>query len=237
MQTARWNNHTFTVSPQVIRGFTGLSVKGSSETEEMESGDQYHIARKAGKPAEVSLTALLNAATGCKVREEAMAFVTDARAGAANYFYVGGKKLMTCQLMLIDASVDEVQINPRGIWTSAQVKLTLKQCGGNAGGFGGGTPVNGKDDGGGGGSGGGKGNGSNKTSVNTMSAATRARMAAKNKSKKGKEKRPAVRSAVNTINNIVNRAKAASKKSGGTPRRGGGGGGMGGRSSAVMMVR
>lgn len=231
METARWNNHTFTVSPQVIRGFTGLSVKGSSETEDMESGDQYHIARKAGKPAEVSLTALLNAATGCKVREEAMAFVTDARAGAANYFYVGGKKLMTCQLMLIDASVDEVQINPRGIWTSAQVKLTLKQCGGNAGGFGGGTPVNGKDDGGGGG----KGNGSNKTSVNTMSAATRARMAAKNKSKEGKEKRPAVRSAVNTINNIVNRAKAASKKS--VRPAGGGGGGMGGRSSAVMMVR
>lgn len=235
MQTARWNNHTFTVSPQVIRGFTGLSVKGSSETEDMESGDQYHIARKAGKPAEVSLTALLNAATGCKVREEAMAFVTDARAGAANYFYIGGKKLMTCQLMLIDASVDEVQINPRGVWTSAQVKLTLKQCGGNAGGFGGGTPVNGKDDGGGGGSGG-KGNGSNKTSVNTMSAATRAKMAAKNKSKKGKEKRPAVRSAVNTINNIVNRAKAASKKSV-KPAGGGGGGGMGGRSSAVMMVR
>lgn len=235
MQTARWNNHTFTVSPQVIRGFTGLSVKGSSETEDMESGDQYHIARKAGKPAEVSLTALLNAATGCKVREEAMAFVTDARAGAANYFYIGGKKLMTCQLMLIDASVDEVQINPRGVWTSAQVKLTLKQCGGNAGGFGGGTPVNGKDDGGGGG-GGGKGNGSNKTSVNTMSAATRAKMAAKNKSKKAKEKRSAVRSAVNTINNIVNRAKAASKKSV-KPTGGGGGGGMGGRSSAVMMVR
>lgn len=162
METGRWNNHVFTVSPKVIRGFTGLTVKGSSETEDMESGSQYHIARKAGQPAEVSLTVNLSALTGCKVREEAMALVSDARAGAHNYFYVGGKKLMNCELMLTQAHVENVIISPKGVWVSADVQLTLQQCGGNEGGFGGGTPVNQKNTGGTSGAGGGGGGGSKK---------------------------------------------------------------------------
>lgn len=137
METGRWNNHVFTVSPQVIRGFTGLTIKGNSETEDKKSGDQQYAARKTGKPAEVTLTVGLSALTGCRVREEALALVEDARAGAKNYFYVGGKKLMTCQMMLTEANVEQVMIAPDGAWVSAQVQMTLRQCGGNEGGAGG----------------------------------------------------------------------------------------------------
>lgn len=132
METAQWNNHRFTVSPQVIRGFTGLSIKGASETEDKESGKQQYASRKAGKPSEISLTAHLNKLTGCNVRDEALAFVTDAQSGATNYFYVGGKKLIASQLMLTEAAVDEVQIAPDGTWISCTVKLNLKQSQGNA---------------------------------------------------------------------------------------------------------
>lgn len=214
LETAQWNNHRFTVSPQVIRGFTGLSIKGASETEDKESGKQQYASRKAGKPSEISLTAHLNKLTGCNVRDEALAFVTDAQSGATNYFYVGGKKLIASQLMLTEAAVDEVQIAPDGTWISCTVKLNLKQSQGNAqvakvggGGGGGGTSYKG-----------GIGAG----------AATKAVAAARAK---------AAKDAVTKINQVVNAAKAASKKS--VKPAGGGGalGGMGGRSSAVMMVR
>lgn len=227
METGRWNNHVFTVSPRLIRGFTGLAIKGSSETEDMQSGSQYHIARKAGKPAEVGLTVSLSALTGCRVREEAMALVNDARAGAHNYFYVGGKKLMTCQLMLTEANVENVVISPRGVWVSADVHLTLRQCGANDGGFGGGTPVN-QQSGGSGGSSGGKTGGT--TQKNKLSQATKDKMKAKNLSKAEKAKpKQTVRSAVTTINRIVNTAKNASKKTGG----GGAGGGSALRVTAM----
>lgn len=217
METGRWNNHVFTVSPRLIRGFTGLAIKGSSETEDMQSGSQYHIARKAGKPAEVGLTVSLSALTGCRVREEAMALVNDARAGAHNYFYVGGKKLMTCQLMLTEANVENVVISPRGVWVSADVHLTLRQCGANDGGFGGS-----------GGSSGGKTGGT--TQKNKLSQATKDKMKAKNLSKAEKAKpKQTVRSAVTTINRIVNTAKNASKKTGG----GGAGGGSALRVTAM----
>lgn len=35
-EIASWNGHSFTVSPKLIRGFTGLTIKGSSETEDQD---------------------------------------------------------------------------------------------------------------------------------------------------------------------------------------------------------
>lgn len=126
-EIGRWNNHVFTVSPSIIRSFSGLSVKGSSETEEKETGGQKYVNRKSGKPAEVSVTILLSALTGNDVRKEALAFVDEARRGTAAYFYIGGKKLVTCQLMLTDANVSEVEIASGGVWVSCKVQLTMKQ--------------------------------------------------------------------------------------------------------------
>ena len=127
-EIASWNGHSFTVSPKLIRGFTGLTIKGSSETEDKTSDGQKYVSRKNSNPSEITLTAELNALTGCDVKNEALKFVNEARSGAKNYFYMGGKKLITCKLMLTEASVSETTIAPNGTWISCKVKLTMKQC-------------------------------------------------------------------------------------------------------------
>lgn len=197
METGRWNNHVFTVSPQVIRGFTGLTIKGSSETEDKASGGQQRAARKAGKPAEVSLTVGLSALTGCQVREEALALVEDARAGASNYFYVGGKKLMTCQLMLTEADVDKVVIAHGGAWVSAEVRLTLRQCSG-------GDAASKKS---------GKGSAGNRRNIVTNVYIDPAAKTVKDTKKDaGAAVKSAVRSAEDNIKRLVENAKKLSKK-------------------------
>lgn len=132
-ETGNWNGHVFTVSPSLIRGFTGLTIKGASETSTKTSSKQQYLARKAGKPVEVSFTVDLHVSLGCNVRSEALAFVTEARDGKKNYFYVGNKKLVPCQLMLVEASIDETQIATDGTWVFARVKLTMKQASKNDG--------------------------------------------------------------------------------------------------------
>lgn len=127
-EIGRWNGHRFEVTPSVIRGFTGLQIKGSSETEDKTKSKQKYVTRKNGKPAEVSLTINLNAMLGCNVRAEAMAFIDDAEAGKKDYFYVGNAKLLTCQLMLVDASIKEIDIAAGSVWRKADVALTMKQC-------------------------------------------------------------------------------------------------------------
>lgn len=156
-EVGKWNSHTFVVSPNVIRSFTGLTIKGSSETEDKETGDQKYVSRKSGKPAEISLTVLLSALTGNDVRNEALVFVDEARRGSQGYFYVGGKKLVTCQLMLTDASISETQIASNGVWVGCKVQLTFKQSGKYDGESGGSSS--------GGGSSGSSSGGSKKTSV------------------------------------------------------------------------
>lgn len=164
-EIGRWNGHKFEVSSSLIRSFTGLQIKGSSETEDKESGNQKYVSRKNGKPVEVSFTIHLNARLGCNVRSEALKFVSEARDGKKDYFYVGNKKLVTCQLMLTDATVKEIGLINKGTWTQADVQVTMKQCSKNDGASGGGS-------GSGGGGGGGGGNGSKKVSVKKTSTTT-----------------------------------------------------------------
>lgn len=128
-EIASWNGHSFVVSPTVVRGFTGLTIKGGSETEDKTSGGDKYVSRKNSSPSQVSLTAELNALLGCDVRKEAMKFIDDANAGSKGYFYMAGKKLLPCQLMLTEASVTETTISPNGTWLSCKVQLTMKQCG------------------------------------------------------------------------------------------------------------
>lgn len=127
-EIASWNGRKFTVSPALIRGFSGLSLRGSSDTEDLTSGGEKYASRKNSQPIELSLTAELSVFTGCDVRTEALAYITDAQNGATDYFYVGGKKVVACKLMLTDAAIADVSIAPNGTWTSCKVNLTLKQA-------------------------------------------------------------------------------------------------------------
>lgn len=128
METGRFNGHVFSVTPAAIRSFTGLTLSGSCETDVKESEGQQYVYRKAGKPVASSLTVVLNAMAGCDVRREAMALVEDARKGVMGYLYIGGKKLITSEMLLTEAVVEETAIAPGGAWIRCNVKLTLMQA-------------------------------------------------------------------------------------------------------------
>lgn len=213
-EVGKWNSHTFVVSPNVIRSFTGLTIKGSSETEDKETGGQKYVSRKSGKPAEISLTVLLSALTGNDVRNEALAFVDEARRGSQGYFYVGGKKLVTCQLMLTDASISETQIASNGVWVGCKVQLTFKQSGKYDGESGGSSS--------GGGSSGGSSGGSKKTSVkkkattssgilSAVKGAVTGAISAAKKAVSAVGAITGISKAVSTIKRITNNAKKQSK--------------------------
>ena len=126
-EIGRWSSYRFEVSPNVVRGFSGLTMKGSCETEDKTESNQKYVARKNGKPSEVSMTVHLDARLGCDVRGEALALVECASSGERDYFYIGNRKLMSCRLMLTDASVSEVTVAPDATWITAKVQLTMKQ--------------------------------------------------------------------------------------------------------------
>ncbi len=126
-ETGKWYKHTFEVSDSVIRGFSGLQIKSSSEVAEKNAKKQKYVVRKNGKPFEVSMTVTLHAGLGNDVRTEAMAFLEEARTGASDYFYVGEEKLLPYKLILADATVKDCEISPTGQWVKAVVTLTMKQ--------------------------------------------------------------------------------------------------------------
>lgn len=158
-QVGKWNGHKFEVSSNKIYSFSDLSIKGEMEAKDVKKSKAGYVSRKSGKPTEVSLTVKLNAYTGCDVRAEALKFVTEARAGKKDYFYVGSKKLVTCKLILTSATVSNPVISASGKWVSAEVKMTMKQCGKGDGDGSNGDGGSGGGGGGGGGNGGGGGTG------------------------------------------------------------------------------
>lgn len=127
MQIGSWGNHTFEVNPALIRSFTGLTIRGGAEVDEKTSNNQKYVQRKAGNAHELTVTVILSAYLGCDVREEAMAFIEDARNCEEGYFYIAGKKLLPEPLRLTEAQVSEVQLSPSGEMVHAQVQLTMKQ--------------------------------------------------------------------------------------------------------------
>lgn len=170
-EIGKWNGHKFVVSSKLIRGFTGLQIKGSSELKSAKDSGQGKVKRKGANPTEISMTIKLNAFVGIDVRKEAMAFVKEARAGKKGYFYIGKKKLVSCKLMLTEATVKEVEISIGGKWTSAEVLVTMKQC--NKGGKSSSSSSSNKSGGSSSsGSGSGGNGGSNKTSVRSSSPTT-----------------------------------------------------------------
>lgn len=217
-ETASWGGHVFTVNAKLIRGFTGLSVKGGLETEAVDANGQEYVTRKKGKPLEVSMTAELNAATGCKVRDEAFSFVAKARDGKRDFLYIGGKKIAACQMYLTDANAEEIVISPGGAWISAKVQLTFQQASQNDGSlYTPPAPPPAAASGGGGGGGG--GGGSKVTMKPAVAKAMKAILAFQSKTMAKPAVKTEVNKAVNTINAVIKDAKKASAASGAGTRR------------------
>lgn len=127
-EMGHWNEHQFIVSPDLIRGWSGLTIKASCETKDKDYQGKKYVSHKKGNAASVSLTVGLNAFVGCDVRKEAMKFLDEAQNGEKAYFYVGEEKLVPYELMLTEATVNEILISPGGTWIKADVALTLKQA-------------------------------------------------------------------------------------------------------------
>lgn len=127
---ASWNGHTFEVNSKLIRGFTGLTLKGGCETTDKNTNGQKYLERKYGEIPELSLTTQLNMLTGVTdVFTEATTWVNDAIFGAADYFYMGSRKLFPAKMILVSAEITELVTMPGAgdIWVSCSVKLNFKQ--------------------------------------------------------------------------------------------------------------
>lgn len=132
---AKWGGHKFVVSAKKIYSFSGLSIKGSCETETKVSDKQGYVVHKNGSPPEISFTIDINAQLGVKdVYSEAMSYVSEATKGKDDYFYMGNKKLFSKKMKLTSAQVTEIEMLPgRGNkWISCKVAVTMKQGSGDA---------------------------------------------------------------------------------------------------------
>lgn len=205
-----WGERVFEVSPQAIRSFNDLKIKVSSDTETVTTGGQQYMKWKNLKATEITLTVQLRSGLGYDVANEAYAWIGDALAkNKKNYFYLNDGKLMPYPLLLTDATVSNIDINAAGIWTGADVALTLKQA----------ALLDGSSGSGGGGGGGGSGSGTPQKQSVTPARTTTAKTVA---SALPQAVTNAVNSAVATINRIVNAARNASASS--KPATGSGGG-------------
>ena len=128
-----WGGHNFEVKRSLARSFTDLTVKGGSETENKANNKQQFAVRKAGKPLEIGMTVVLDSRLGVDAQTDALRLIDQARMGHKSYFYLDGKKLTPCQLMLTSASADNILLTASGEWVSVEVKLTMVQCSKNDG--------------------------------------------------------------------------------------------------------
>lgn len=129
-QIANWNGHTFEVSPNLVRGFTQLTIRGSCETTTKNSSKQKYVKRKYGETPEISMTVGLSALMGVTdVYGEALAFVNEATEGACAYFYLGTSKLIPAKMMLVSAEIVDVENMPGqgDKWVACNVQLSFKQ--------------------------------------------------------------------------------------------------------------
>lgn len=126
---AEWNGHVFQVEPNRIQSFKDLTIQGGLETKKVTTaGIDTVVAKKNSTARKVTLTAILSYAAGVKdVQEEAIQFVQEAVDGAEAYLYCGGQKLIACMLLLTSAKVTQIEMTSTGMWTYADVELTLEQ--------------------------------------------------------------------------------------------------------------
>lgn len=125
----QWNGIRFEISHENTVLFQNLKLTAECETKDKEAGSQHYVSAKAGKAAQISMTILLNASLGTDVRQTAMTILDQSQRGAADHFYVGGKKLFPFKVMLVKADTEKILISPSGTWVSAEINVTMKQSG------------------------------------------------------------------------------------------------------------
>lgn len=125
---ASWHGHKFQCSAKQIYSFTNLTLKVSSETEDKDKKKQKYVQRKNAKPYEITMTIILDRRFGISApKKEALKICEEARAGNEDYFYFAGTKVVDCKFMLVDATVENIEMLSNGKWIMCEVKCTWKQ--------------------------------------------------------------------------------------------------------------
>lgn len=173
----KWCDIAFYANSSEVRGFRDLSISSSCETEDEEQGGEKYVKLKNKKGFEISLKAYFDKRLGITdVKSAAMKIANYATVGQSGYFYAQNAKLVSTNMMLTGAKVQNVQMTPYGGWISAEVQMTLKSCsklGDMSGGSSGGSS------GGGGGGGGGSSKSASSTTATTNAIAQQAATVAK----------------------------------------------------------
>lgn len=218
-QLGSWNGYTFEVSPNLVRTFEEMSLKGHCETETKTKSKQKYVVRKNGDVTELTFTVSISALLGVTdVRSEAEGFVKSANNGDKAYFYYGTKKLVAPKMMLTSAEITEIEPLPGEPteWISAKVKSTFKQAS-NDGSSGSSKKKKRKKKGRKGGSGGGNGNGNMtttdwiKTGIGVANAVIAVGKAA-SKSKLGSTLTGGLAYQENVIRKVTTTGNSATKK-------------------------
>lgn len=149
----KWGDFKFSVTPNDIVGVKDISLSGSCDTEEKESGKEKYAKYKSAKPMEFSVKVILNAYLTSDVKGRTLELVKASMNGKSKYLYMGNEKLFTSRFMLTAAKVGKVTLAAGNTWVSAEIDLTFKQStkydgtkpsSGGGGGGGGGKKKSGK---------------------------------------------------------------------------------------------
>lgn len=124
---AKWNGYTFQVSDTDAAMIGNFKLSGKCKTKEKTENGQVYVEAESREPAEISVTAILNASFGVDVRSWTERLVEEAQKGGSDYFYMGGKKVAPFKFLLAAAETEEIMISATGKWTRTNVNLTLKQ--------------------------------------------------------------------------------------------------------------
>ena len=128
MDIIKFDNIAFYVEPNRIRGVRDISISVSSETEENTQNNEKYVKRKNASPYQASMKAILMAALGVPVQSTAIELTEAARNGRTGYLYSAGAKIFPCKFMMTGASIGNLQISTKGVWTYCEVSLTFQQC-------------------------------------------------------------------------------------------------------------
>lgn len=124
---AQFDTLKFGISGSTAMLFSDMKLSAGSETEDKASGNQQYAARKNGKPAEITKSIILEAALGMDVETMTREILNAAQRGTQGYFYIGGKKVFPCKMMLVNAETEETELSPSGKWVRAKINITMRQ--------------------------------------------------------------------------------------------------------------
>lgn len=215
-QIVAWKDIKFSLGTSSINAVEDIEISGSCETEESETDGEKYVKRKNAKPYEIKMKAILDASLGVDVKSMAKKMTEAARKASKGYFYTGTSKLFPCKFMMVDASIGEIAMNPKGKWLHCEVDMKLKQCTKYDG-----TTQSASSDGGGGGwdDGGSSSSSSKKTSTksssttkSTLSSSTIELAALTKTTSTGSAGMPSAASKISSVNSFTTIVKAVSAK-------------------------